>query len=531
MQERFLMNEHSLLRTLLCATALGFPAAALAQQSQWIVTGADVSQRFAAALAEDTAIAEGAAAFAVASTTGDRTVAELAFPFEYRLQDMVHTEFHRCGGYTVHPSREAAIAEANNPFYGDEYLQRRGLFQEGIDQQAHVGPALDLVEPARIVETISWMQEVGTRYFESAEGQQAAEELKAQWESYAPGRGDFSVELYDHSWTQDSVIATIRGAELPDEIVVVGAHLDSINPGNIADAPGADDDASGVAAVSEVLRAVLASGFTPRRTLQFMAYAAEEVGLRGSTEIAEDYAADPSRQVVAALQMDMTGFAGSPQDMYFITDYVSADLTEFLKDLIGAYNGPGPHAISFGETACGYGCSDHVAWTGIGVPAAFPFEALFEDYNEAIHTPGDFLERLDTSGGKQAKFAKLGVEFMIEVAKSAGAAPSASAAETLGFVWGADAVSSAGPPAGSSGYGPVTGERDGVGSYEVTFAGLGQRGRAGVEVQVAAFGAPSSQCAAGSVAPAGQDLVVRVRCKGLDGTPVDSRHSVLVTLP
>ena len=65
----------------------------------------------------------------------------------------------------------------------------------------------------------------------------------------------------------------------------------------------------------------------------------------------------------------------------------------------------------------------------------------------------------------------------------------------------------------------------------MTFAGLGQRGRAGVEVQVAAFGAPSSQCAAGSVAPAGQDLVVSVRCPGPDGTPVDSRHSVLVTLP
>ena len=86
----------------------------------------------------------------------------------------------------MHPSREAAIAEANNPFYRSEYLQRRGLFQEGIDQQAHVGPALDLVEPARIVETIGWMQEVGTRYFESAEGQQAAEELKAQWEVLRP---------------------------------------------------------------------------------------------------------------------------------------------------------------------------------------------------------------------------------------------------------------------------------------------------------------------------------------------------------
>jgi leucyl aminopeptidase len=521
------MYEHSLLRSLLCATALGFPAAALAQQSQWIVTGADVSQRFSAALAEDRAIADAPAAFAVASTTGGRTVAELRYPFEHRLQEMMHAEFHRCGGYTVHPSREAALAEANNPFYRSEYLQRRGLFQEGIDQQDHVGPALELVEPARIVETIGWMQEVGTRYYQSAKGQQAAETLKAQWESYAPGRADFSVELYDHGWTQDSVIATIRGAELPDEIVVVGGHLDSINAGNVADAPGADDDASGVAAVSEVLRTVLASGFTPRRTLQFMAYAAEEVGLLGSTEIAQDYAADPSREVVAALQMDMTGFAGSPQDMYFVTDYVSTDLTAFLKDLIATYNGPGPHAISFGETACDYACSDHAAWTRVGVPSAFPFEARFEDFNEAIHTPGDLLDRLDTSGGKQAKFAKLGVEFMMEVAKAAGEAPAGSASETMGFVWG-DAVS-AGEAAGGSGHGPVSGERDGVGSYEVTFGGVGRR--AGVEVRVAGFGEPSARCAASSVAPAGADLVVGVRCQGPDGAPMDSRHSVLVTLP
>jgi leucyl aminopeptidase len=517
-----------LLRALLCATSLGLPAAALAQQSQWIVTGEDVSQRFATALAEDPTVREGVAGFAVSSTTGGRTVAELAFPFEHRLQDTMHADFHRCGGYTVHPTREAALAEANNPFYRAEYLQRRGLFREGIDQQAHVGPALELVDAGQIVHTIGWMQGLGTRYYESAAGQQAAEKLKAQWEGYAPGRDDFSVTLYDHSWRQDSVVATIRGAELPDEIVVIGGHLDSINGNNIADAPGADDDASGVATVSEVLRVILASGFRPKRTLQFMAYAAEEVGLRGSRAIAEDYAADPSRKVVAALQLDMTGFGGSPQDMYFVTDYVSTDLTEFLKDLIGAYNGSGPHQITFGETACDYACSDHAAWTGIGVPAAFPFEALFEDYNQAIHTPDDLLGGIDAAGLKQAKFAKLGVEFMIEVAKGAGAARSAP--ETLGFVWGGDAASSR-ARAGGSRYGSVTGERGGVGSYEVTFAGFGQRGRAGVEVQVAAFGAPTSQCAASSVAPAGPDLVVSVRCQGPDGAPVDSRHSVLVTLP
>jgi leucyl aminopeptidase len=504
------------------------PGTAFGQQSQWIVVGQDVSQRFATSLSEDVTLTPGAAAgFAVLGTTGDRTVAELTYPLEFRLQGLVHTDFHRCGGYTVHPSEEAALVEARNPFYDPAYLGRRGLFPGGIDQQTHVVPALNLVDPLQIVQTITWMQQAGTRYYEAVAGQTAAETLKNQWESYAPDRDDFSVALYEHSWTQNSVVATIHGHELPDEIVVIGAHLDSINAGNIADAPGADDDASGVAAVSEVLRVILASGFKPQRTLQFMAYAAEEVGLRGSRAIAADYADDAPRKVVAALQLDMTGFAGSPADMYFITDYVSVDLTEFLKELIGVYNGPGPHEITYGETACGYACSDHVAWTGVGVPAAFPFEALFEDYNNVIHSPGDLLERIDSGGIKQAKFAKLGLEFMIEVAKGAGATTSLPV--TVGFVWGADAVSltDASP---ATAYGDVTAERTGIGSYAVTFVGLGERDSAQVDVQVAAFGSPDSRCAASSTASAGQDFVVDVRCSGSDGFPVDSRHTVLVTL-
>ncbi|WKL39334.1 M20/M25/M40 family metallo-hydrolase (plasmid) [Sinorhizobium meliloti] len=388
------------------------------------------------------------------------------------------------------------------------------FFPGGIDQQSHVEPALNLVDPVQIVQTITWMQQAGTRYYESAAGQAASETLKSQWESYASDRDDFSVALYEHSWTQDSVIATIRGHESPDEIVVIGAHLDSINASNIANAPGADDDASGVAAVSEVLRTVLASGFKPRRTLQFMAYAAEEVGLRGSRDIAGDYAADARRKVVAALQLDMIGFAGSPADMYFVTDYVSVDLTEFLKQLIDVYNGPGPHQITFGETACGYACSDHVAWTGVGVPSAFPFEALFEDYNDLIHSPDDRLERIDTAGIKQAKFAKLGLEFMIEVAKSAGAA--APPPKTVGFVWEPDPMLRTNVPAATA-YGVVTAERTGIGSYAVTFAGLGERDSAPVDVQVTAFGTPSNHCTARSTASVGQDLVVDVRCSGLDG--------------
>ena len=82
--------------------------------------------------------------------------------------------------------------------------------------------------------------------------------------------------------------------------------------------------------------------------------------MRGSRQIARAYR-DAGTNVIAALQLDMTGYAGSAEDMYFITDYVSADLTGFLKDLIREYNGAGPHRITHGETSCGYGCSDHVS--------------------------------------------------------------------------------------------------------------------------------------------------------------------------
>ena len=61
------------------------------------------------------------------------------------------------------------------------------------------------------------------------------------------------------------MILTIQGTDLPNEVVVLGAHLDSINTSgggsNEQVAPGADDDASGIASLTEVIRVALASGW------------------------------------------------------------------------------------------------------------------------------------------------------------------------------------------------------------------------------------------------------------------------------
>jgi bacterial leucyl aminopeptidase len=407
------------------ALVIGLSAAPIVAQdsTQWIVLGSDASSSFVDNLSIlDNGSGRMSSGLTTIQTINGRTVAVLDPILDGLLQRVIHTAHHRCGGYTVHPTQEAAEAEARNPFYEPGAVDRSQDFPRIIDQQADVRSALDRVSKEQIVTTILKLQSYGTRYYQTESGQTAALELKSLWASYATGRPDFSVKLHTHSWRQNSVIASIRGTELPDEIVVIGGHLDSINTSNVDEAPGADDDASGVAAMSETLRVILASGYRPKRTLQFMAYAAEEVGLRGSNDIAQTYR-DQGLRVIAALQLDMTGYGGSDEDLYFVTDYVSTNLTTFLKDLIREYNGPGPHKISHGETACGYACSDHASWTRYGVPSAFPFEARFEDYNQGIHSPNDLLEQIDTTGERQARFSKLGVEFMMELGKDGGPAP------------------------------------------------------------------------------------------------------------
>jgi carboxypeptidase Q len=84
-----------------------------------------------------------------------------------------------------------------------------------------------------------------------------------------------------------NVIAEILGRELPAEVVIVGAHLDSWQPGT-----GAQDNGTGVASVLEAARAIKALGRAPRRTIRFVLFGGEEEGLLGSTAYVRSHVAD-----------------------------------------------------------------------------------------------------------------------------------------------------------------------------------------------------------------------------------------------
>ena len=207
---------------------------------------------------------------------------------------------------------------------------------------------------------------------------------------------------------------TIAGSEKSDEVVILGGHADSIAGmfGGSGKAPGADDNASGIATITEVIKILMNNNYKPKRTVQFMGYSAEEVGLLVSKEIAASYKAKGIK-VIGVMQLDMTLFKGTAdKDIVMMADFTNGAQNEFLGKLIDEYV-----KVSWGYSRCGYGCSDHASWTANGYPSSFPFEATMEDINHKIHTPNDTLQ---TSGGDAkhaAKFAKLATAFVVELAK------------------------------------------------------------------------------------------------------------------
>lgn len=350
----------------------------------------------------------------------------------------VHEQEQRCGGFFAFPSRAEADAFIAADRTAEAIAAPAGLGYT-IDNQATVDGWLPQVSDNRIYDTIAHLSAYPNRYFTYGHGREAALWIRDTWAELAGGREDSSAELfedYSNCSTQPSVVLTVRGSELADEVVVIGGHLDSISndsDGSQLIAPGADDDASGIATITEVIRIALAADWKPRRTVKFIGYAAEEVGLRGSRAIAERFRADDIN-VVGVLQLDMTNYkVSNGPDMRIVTDFSNAALKAFFAELFDHYLQP--LGLSRGTYTCGYGCSDHASWTAAGYPAAMMFEAgtAAATYFPFIHTAGDTLANLDDSAVNSAKFAKFALAFLGELAKTKEDVPDLDALFEDGF--------------------------------------------------------------------------------------------------
>ena len=99
-----------------------------------------------------------------------------------------------------------------------------------------------------------------------------------------------------------NVIGEIKGSKYPNEVMVIGGHLDSWDLGD-----GSHDDGAGCVQSMDVLRLIKASGYKPQRTIRVVLFMNEENGLRGGTKYAE-VAKKQQEKHVFALESDSGGF-------------------------------------------------------------------------------------------------------------------------------------------------------------------------------------------------------------------------------
>ena len=303
--------------------------------------------------------------------------------------------------------------------------------------------ALEEVSPDNLRSTVEWLSSFNSRRSVHETRNEHVVAMKEKLEKMIEDSGtslDVEVSLYDHGTAtkQHSVMVQINGSVRPNEIVVLGGHLDSTVGGagggggldiceilpslcfnNVAAArsPGVDDNASGSANLVEAFR-ILLSQSAPERSVHIFWYAAEEEGLVGSADIAKDYSAD-KKDVVGVLQLDMTLFPGSGEFVLgTMTDFTNAWLRGYMAEINDIYIGG-----KLKESKCGYGCSDHASWHRQGYPAVMPFEAAFDDMNNQIHTKNDVISS-SSNFEHSAMFTKIAVVMAMDLANSSNRAPS-----------------------------------------------------------------------------------------------------------
>jgi hypothetical protein len=178
---------------------------------------------------------------------------------------------------------------------------QQGRSQSGSDP---IAQRLSFVSESTYSVYLKGLEAFGTRH-----PGQPNRDTVAQWIARQfTDAGLMSVVLDSFSvsgFPQWNVVATITGSEPSAGEILVGAHYDSQSSIPTL-APGADDNASGTAAALEMARTMIATGYQPRRTIRFIAFGAEELGLLGSEWYASQIPSD-RRSSMLMLNFDMIG--------------------------------------------------------------------------------------------------------------------------------------------------------------------------------------------------------------------------------
>ncbi len=277
--------------------------------------------------------------------------------------------------------------------------------------------ATQMVSPEEIAEEYVPHAMVSTRLGEEIAGSKRNKIIKLRNRITDKGKSICTKVPVDMDWTPvqqvqstpgRNVLAYIEGSDpiLKNEVVIVSAHYDHLGKRGKDIYYGADDNASGTAAVLEIAQALSlakANNEGPKRSVLCLLVTGEEKGLLGSQYYTE-HPVFPLSQTVADVNIDMIGRADTlhknPNYIYVIgSDRLSTELhqinesanTQFTKlDLDYTYNrDDDPNRY--------YYRSDHYNFAKMGIPSIFYFSGTHDDYHRATDTPDKIMyERAET---------------------------------------------------------------------------------------------------------------------------------------
>jgi len=220
---------------------------------------------------------------------------------------------------------------------------------------------------------------------------------------------DLDVKFHTKDLNGYNTIAEISGTDLKDEVVIIGAHLDSWHA-----ASGATDNGAGVTVVMEAMRILQASGLKPRRTIRVALWTGEEQGLLGSRGYVANHLAtvpeNTRRQSGTPQPITVTKKAGYDKfAAYYNLDngtgkirgvYMQGNeqLRPIFREWLVPFKEMGASTLTVGST----GGSDHQAFDAVGLPGFQFIQDPIEYFARTWHTTQDVYDRIIEEDLKQS---------------------------------------------------------------------------------------------------------------------------------
>jgi peptidase M28-like protein/repeat uncharacterized protein DUF346 len=242
------------------------------------------------------------------------------------------------------------------------------------------------VSQTRLTDTLTRLAGFHTRHSLSLEFSNAADWMKSELEigGFAVSKRAISVG----SGTSFNVVADRQGSGVNRRLIIVTAHLDSVNTagGAAAASPGADDNGSGAAGVLEIGR--ILAGHSHEHDLRLILFGGEEQGLHGSQQYVGSLGQADRSRLDSVINMDMIGTLNSSTLTVLLEGAaVSQALINDLSDAAHDYT-----SLTV-QTSLNPFASDHVPFINASLPALLTIEGA-DSANHNIHTANDTLDHI-----------------------------------------------------------------------------------------------------------------------------------------